>query len=160
MFFLILWIVGLVLAAIHVTLRRRKFSRRQVIETFLLYQFVFGFALLGVFGFMGHALNPERTAHGIGWTPHPQFQFELAAFEIGLALAAVLCVFIRDKYYWWGVAIAPSVFLVLAAAQHIYEAAAKGNLAPYNVVIAAPDVLIPATILILLVVYPREARDK
>jgi len=158
MFFLIFWVVGLVLAAIHVALRRGKFNRRQVIETFLLYQFVFGFGLLGVFGFMGHALNPVRTAEGIGWTPHPQFQFELAAFEIGLTLAAVLCVFIRNKHYWLGVAIAPSVFLVLAAVQHIYEAAAKGNLAPYNVVIAAPDVLIPATILILLALYPRASR--
>lgn len=72
----------------------------------------------------------------------------------------MLCVFIRNRYYWWGVAIAPSVFLVLAAVQHIYEAAAKGNLAPYNVVIAAPDVLIPATILLLLALYPREGSVK
>ncbi len=158
MFFLIFWVVGLLLAAIHIALKRPKLNRRQAIETFLLYQFAFGFGITGLFAFAGHALNPVRTAEGIGWTPHPQFQLELAAFELGFALAAFLCLFIRNKYYWLGVAIAPSVFFVVAAVQHVYEAAAKGNLAPYNVVTAAPDILIPATILALLALYFRATK--
>lgn len=43
MSFLILWVAALVLAVIHVLLRRSKFSRREVIETFLLYQIACGF---------------------------------------------------------------------------------------------------------------------
>ena len=159
MIFLILWFVGLVLAAIHVALRRSTFRRQQVVETFLLYQFAFAFGAVGIFGFMGHALNPVATAEGIGWPPNPQFQFELAAFELGYAIAAFLCLLIRNKYYWLGVAIAPSVFYGLAAVQHIYEAVEKGNLAPYNVVTTLPDILIPLTIMGLLAFYFRVTRD-
>lgn len=155
MVFLFTWALGLVVAALHVLIRRSRFDRRQVIETFLVYQFVFGLGLAGLVGFMGHALNPVQTAQGIGWPPAPQFQFELAAFEIGFALAAFLCVFIRNKYYWLGVAIAPAVFFLLAAVQHVCDAAATGNLAPYNVLIVLPDVLIPLTTLVLLAWYFR-----
>ena len=73
MVFLGVWALGLIAAAIHVALGRARFSRRQVIEVFLLYQIVLGFGLAGVVGFMGHALNPVQTAHGIGWPPAPQF---------------------------------------------------------------------------------------
>ena len=159
MVFLGVWALGLIAAAIHVALGRARFSRRQVIEVFLLYQIVLGFGLAGVVGFMGHALNPVQTAQGIGWPPAPQFQFELAAFEIGFALAAFLCVFVRNQYYWLGVAIAPSVFFLLAAVQHVYDAAAQGNFAPYNVLIVAPDVLIPASVLLLLAWYFRTSSD-
>ena len=158
MLFLMLWVAGLLLAAIHVALRRATLRPWQVIETFLLYQFALGLGITGLLGFMGHGLNPVATAQGIGWPPNPQFQFELAAFELGYALAAFLCLFVRNEHFWLGVAIAPSVFLVLAVVQHIYEVAAKGNLAPYNVVTAAPDVLIPATILLLIALYFRVSR--
>ena len=155
MVFLVFWALGVLLAAIHVFIRRSRFDRRQVIETFLLYQIALGFGLGGLFGFMGHGLDPVQTAQSIGWPPAPEFQFELAAFELGLALAAVLCLFVRNKFYWLGVVIAPSVFFLLAAAQHVYGAIEKGNFAPNNVLIIAPDVLIPLTILLLLVWYFR-----
>jgi hypothetical protein len=159
MIFLVLWMAAIVLGAIHVILKRSTFDRKQVIQTFLLYQLAFGIGLVGVLGFMGHVFDPDRTAAGIGWTPSPPFQFELGAFEIGFAIAAFLCLVIRNKYYWLGVVIAPCVFYVLAAGQHIWDAAAKGNLAPYNVVTAAPDILIPVTIMLLIYLYFHETRS-
>lgn len=40
---------------------------------------------------------------------------------------------------------APSIFMVLAGVNHVREAW-RGNLAPYNVITAAPDLLIPLTL--------------
>jgi hypothetical protein len=52
---------------------------------------------------------------------------------------------IRSRFYWLGVALAPSIFLVVAGLNHLREALG-GNLAPYNVLTAAPDLLIPLTL--------------
>ena len=61
------------------------------------------------------------------------------------AIAGLLCLVIRNLYYWFGVALAPSIFLALAGLNHVSEALG-GNLAPYNVVTAAPDILLPVTL--------------
>ncbi len=121
MVFLFTWALGLVVAALHVSSGVRDSTGDRSSRPFGVSVCLwFGFGRVG--WVHGHALNPVETARGIGWPPAPQFQFELAAFEIGFALAAFLCVFIRNKYYWLGVAIAPAVFFLLAAVQHVCDA--------------------------------------
>ena len=95
--------------------------------------------------FVGHALRPSETAARIGWPASTNFQFELGGFGLGLAVAALLCLLIRSRFYWLGVAFTPSIFLVVAGLNHLREALG-GNLAPYNVLTAAPDLLIPLTL--------------
>jgi hypothetical protein len=109
-----------------------------------LYQLGISFGLTGLIDFVGHALRPVETAARIGWAASPHFQYELGTFELGLALAALLGLFVRNKHYWLGVVLAPCIFLVLVGLNHLREAL-DGNFAPYNVGTIAPDILIPAT---------------
>ncbi len=144
MIFLALWALALVAATIHVSVRRLWTHPLQRVTVFLLYQLAISWGLLGLVVFVGHALRPAETAARIGWPASPNFQFELGALELGVALAAGLCLVIRNRYFWLGVILAPAVLMVLAGLNHLREAL-QGNLAPYNLGTIAPDLLIPFT---------------
>jgi len=150
MFFALPWILAVLLAAFHAWLRRSRLNRVGILETFLRYQFALGLAPAGLFAFLGHAFRPEKVALGIGWAPHPAFQFELAAFELGFGLAALGALWTRNRGYWLGITLAPSVFMLLAGFQHIQQALLKGNFAAYNLLAVLPDLLLPGTLLGLL----------
>ena len=68
---------------------------------------------------------------------------------MGMVIASALSLFVRYRHYWLGVALGPSVFMALAGINHLREGF-EGNLAPYNVGIVAPDLLIPAGLAWLL----------
>lgn len=160
MLFFLPWITGMLLAGAHWFVRRATLDRLAGLELVFRYQLIFCLAFSGFLGFMGHGLRPEQTAAAIGWPAHPQFQFELAAFELGYAVAAVLGLWIRNRSYWLGISLAPSVFTTLAAVLHVQEIAKKGNFAPNNVIVILPDLLLPATLLGLLWLIAREDRRR
>ena len=145
MIFLALWLLALVGAAVHVGIRRQRPQPAQRARVFLCYQLTIALGLSGILVFVGHALRPIETAARIGWPASPNFQFELGGVGLGFAIAGLLCLVIRNLYHWFGVALAPSIFLALAGLNHVSEALG-GNLAPYNVVTAAPDILLPVTL--------------
>jgi hypothetical protein len=150
MFFFVPWAVGLLAAGLHVAMRRGPVGRAGVLRIFFVYQLVFGLGPAGLVGFAGHGLRPVETARSIGWLAHPQFQWEIGAFELGIAVSALMGLWIRDRRFWLGLAIAPAVFLVLAGVQHVNETIGKGNVAPGNVLAVLPDFLLPSTLLLLL----------
>ena len=145
MIFLALWLLALIGAAVHVSIRSQWSQPAQRTRLFLCYQLTIALGLSGILVFVGHALRPTETAARIGWPASPNFQFELGGVGLGFAFAGLLCLIIRNLYYWFGVALAPSIFLALAGLNHVSEALG-GNLAPYNVVTAVPDILIPVTL--------------
>jgi hypothetical protein len=145
MIFLVLWVFALGLALAHVSIARLWRHPLDRVTIFLLYQMTVALGFVGLLAFAGHVLRPAETAARIGWPTHPNFQFELGAACLGFAVAALLAPWIRDRHYWLGVALAPCIFIALAGINHLREAIA-GNLAPYNVGTAAPDLLIPATL--------------
>ncbi len=145
MIFLALWLLALIGAAVHLGIRRQWSQGELRTRVFLYYQLTIALGLSGIIVFAGHALRPAETAARIGWPTSPNFQFELGGFGLGVGIAALLCLMIRNCYYWLGVALAPSIFLVVAGLNHLREPL-NGNLSPYNVVTAAPDFLIPLTL--------------
>jgi hypothetical protein len=149
MIFLLLWVIALALALTHVSIAglwRQPLERATI---FLLYQMTVALGLVGFLAFAGHVLRPAEIAGRIGWPTHPNFQFELGAACLGFAVGASLAPWIRNRHYWLGVALGPCIFIALAGINHLRDAIA-GNLAPYNVGTAAPDLLIPATLAWLL----------
>jgi hypothetical protein len=159
MLFVLPWAIGLLAAGVHVAVRPGAAGRAGALRIFVLYQLVLGLGLAGLVGFAGHALRPAETARSIGWPAHPQFQYELAAFELGFAVSALMGLWIRDRRFWLGVTVAPAVFLVLAGVQHAREAIATGNVAPGNLFAMLPDFLIPSTLLLLLYLLGRAERS-
>ncbi|MDP2874717.1 MAG: hypothetical protein Q8O00_00950 [Holophaga sp.] len=150
MFFIIPLALGMLIAGLHSFLRRNTLDKAGVLDLFLRYLLVFGWFLSGLVGFMGHAFAPEKVAAGIGWPTHVAFQFELAAFELGIALTALIGLWVRHRLFWLGMALAPSVFFVLAAIQHLRELMIRGNVSSYNVLAVLPDLLLPGLFLALL----------
>jgi hypothetical protein len=154
MVFLFNWLIGIVVASLHILIRRPQ-GVAQKLMIFLLYQIVFTIAVSSAIGFIGHCLNYEQTARSIGWAPHRQFQFELGAFELGSAIAGFLAILIRNPLYWLGAAIAPGTMYFLAACQHMQEVVISGNYAVNNLWAGVGDFLIPLTLLVLFVWYFR-----
>jgi hypothetical protein len=147
--FLLLWVVAIALAIAHVSISRLWRRPLERATVFLLYQLTIALGLAGLLVFVRHALRPAETAARIGWPPSPNFQFELGALGLGIAAGSLLSPLIRNRHYWLGVALAPSIFMALAGINHLHDTLA-GNFAPYNIVTAVPDLLIPATLAWLL----------
>jgi hypothetical protein len=152
MMFLIFWLCALIIAVIHVLVRKPR-SLEEKIKIFLFYQVVIGFVLGGLIGAIGHCIFYEQTARGIGWAPHKQFQFELGASELGWAIAGVMAIFIKKPIFWLGVSIIPMVMMIISACQHVWEMVATGNFATYNIWAGAVDFIGPLTLIILFGLY-------
>lgn len=158
MVFLALWIIALLTGAAHVSLQRKWTDPVRRIRILLLYQLLIASGVGGLFMFVGHALRPAVTAAMIGWPSNQNFQFELGSFGLGIAIADMLCLIINERFYWLGVAVAPSVFMILAALNHVRDAL-SGNLASYNTVTIVPDLLLPCTLGWLLLSLFRAERS-
>jgi hypothetical protein len=147
--FLVFWLIAIALGVAHVSVAQLWRNPLDRATIFLLYQMTVAIGLTGLVAFTGHVLRPGEIAARIGWPTHPNFQFELAAACLGFAVASLLAPWIRNRYYWLGVALGPCIFIALAGVNHLRDAI-TGNLAPYNVGTVAPDLLIPATLAWLL----------
>jgi hypothetical protein len=158
MVFLALWLIALLAGVGHVSLQRKWTDPIRRIRILLLYQLLIALGVGGLFIFLGHALRPAVVAAMIGWPSNPNFQFELGSFGLGIAIAAMLCLIIDDRFYWLGVALAPSIFMILAGLNHGRDAL-SGNLAPYNIVTILPDLLLPCTLGWLLIRLFRAERS-
>lgn len=152
MVFLTGWILAIIFAVGHILVRRVRGADRRL-EVFLLYQMVFTIGLAGLFGFVGHSFFYERTAQGIGWAPHRPFQFELAAAELGWAVAGLLAIFIRKPLFWFGICLCPAALFLLAGGQHMIEMLSAGNYAAGNVWAGLADFLAPVTWAVLFIWY-------
>jgi hypothetical protein len=104
----------------------------------------------GLVAAYGHLLRSEEVAASIGWSTNP-FQIEIGYANLGLGLAGVVTPWLGVGGAW-AVACFYAPFTLGAAAGHIRELCAKGNVAPNN---AGPilwiDVLAPLTLLAALV---------
>jgi len=155
--FIVGFMLGLLVAAVHVAVRRSSLDSAQRVGIFLRYQFAVG-ALLGFLAFFGHGFRPGPTAARIGWPAHPQFQFELGSLELGCAIATLLCLFIRNKHFWLGSQIPMAVMMVLAGALHVQEMVSVGNFAPYNSFTAVANFMGAILVMGLLFWYFRLTR--
>ena len=160
MFYLFIWLTALAAGGLNVWNRRRDLSRADAALVLLFYQILLGYGFYGLFGFVAQSILPEKTASGIGWAASPRFQWELGAFELGWGIAALLCAFIRNRYYWLGVAIPPTIMLPVASAGMIWDQVAKG-VPPLQVLgLNLPDFGVPLTVAVLLWLHFRWSREE
>jgi hypothetical protein len=135
------WIIGIVYYSIG--------SNHTLIQSITLAQLVIGVGFFGVWNFVAHTIMSERVAQSIGWVSNG-FQKELGWVSLGIGISGILCYWVRDGF-WWATAIPFSTFLFGAAGLHVVELVRKKNLHPGNTWIIIPDILMPVTILVLLI---------
>jgi hypothetical protein len=99
-------------------------------------------------GFM-HTVFAKRTAESIGWKSNG-FQYEIGFVSFGIGAAGIYAAYL-DRSAWVALTIVISVFLLGAAANHIYETVRNHNVEPGNTVVLAYDVGLPLSLWVLVV---------
>ena len=144
-FYIIAWIVGFIV----------YFSKKSgsLIQSLVISHLVICVGLFGIWNFFGHFFMAEKIAQSIGWISN-EFQKELAFVSLGIGIAGILCLWFKNGF-WWATIIPYTTFLFGAAGIHIFEMIEKGNFKPENSLIIIPDILMPLTIIILLILNSR-----
>ena len=96
-----------------------------------------------------HTVFAKRTAANIGWQTNG-FQYEIGFASLGLGVAGIIAG-ASVPAAWLPVAVAGSIFLVLAGANHIREMIKDKNVAAGNTLILLYDFGLPISFLIALI---------
>lgn len=119
-------------------------------ETALRWVLYLALGWTGVVGGLMHTLFARGTARSIGWHTSG-FQYEVGFANLGIGLGAIYAAAQDASEAWVAASIAGSVFLLLAAGNHIREMAAERNFAPGNTVILLSDLGTPVSLIALLI---------
>ena len=95
-----------------------------------------------------HTVFAKKTAAGIGWQTNG-FQYEIGFASLGFGLGGILAG-IAVPAAWLPMAVAQSVFLVLAGVNHVREMITKKNFAPGNTILLIYDFGLPISYAIAL----------
>ncbi len=157
-FTLTLFLVGLIASLIALARAPRPLSSAAIIEAMFSYFLLFSIGVSFFYNFVIHTFFGAIAARFIGWADSP-FQAEVGFASLGFAAVGVLA--FRGSFgLRLAAVVGPSVFLLGAAAGHIYQIAKTQNFAPGNAgVILYSDVLIPVIGLAFLWLQSR-ARPK
>jgi hypothetical protein len=131
-------------------------GKRERLELVLLYLLVLGMGTTGLWNFVGHYFMSDQVAGSIGWATGSPFQRELAFYHLGMGVVALLCIWIRDRY-WIAAAVTPALFAMGAGVVHLQDFASRGNAAPANwgASVLIGNLVIPVGVLGLLAWYSR-----
>jgi hypothetical protein len=155
---LTLLVLGLMAAGISLWGRPRPLTAAVVVEDVFAYFLLCSVGVSFVYSFVVHVFFGEMTAKFIGWEPSP-FQTELGMACLGYAVVGFLAC--RGDFGLRAAAvIGPAIFLVGAAAGHIYQMLVAQNFAPGNAgVIFYTDLMIPLIGAVLLWLQHRWNRE-
>lgn len=153
MYPIIFFTIAIIAATTHLFVSKKKKTPERITGIYLTYLIFFNIGLQGIFAASGHILMPNAIAEQIGWPTGSPFQFEIGIANLAVGVAGVLCVWFGAGFKLATVVI-NSVFLFGAAYGHFVQQA-KGDTSPYNtgVFLYFGDIIIPALILILMLVY-------
>ena len=95
-----------------------------------------------------HTVLAKKTAANIGWQTNG-FQYEIGFASLGMGVAGILAA-MSVPQAWVPIAVAGSIFLVLAGLNHVREMIQKKNFAPGNTIILIYDFGLPISFAIAL----------
>ncbi len=125
-------VVGLVAATVHLLLSREPRTRARVIDTLLVYSLAFQVGVVGLLlGFIPHVFFADRTAESIGWPTGSPFQLEVGIHDGAWGVLGFLCIWIRGGFRV-ATGLGWAMFMLGAAAGHVYQALVHGDFAEYN----------------------------
>lgn len=153
------WLVlGFAAALVAITRRPAPRARSFVVEKLFAWFLFFSIGVSFLYNTVMHTVFATFTASYIGWAPSP-FQFEVAMASLGFSLVGFLA-FRGSLGMRAAAVIAPAVFLLGAAAGHVYQMIRAGNFAPGNAgSVFWTDILVPIIGLALLRLAARASDD-
>ena len=142
-------VLGVIAALIAVALKPGGFTLPNVAEELLAYFILFSVAISFFYNFVFHVFFGELAAGYIGWTDSP-FQAEVGYASLGFAAVGLLA-FKGNCCVRFAAILGPALFQWGAAAGHIHDIMATGNMAPGNAgIMLYSDLLLPLIGLALL----------
>jgi hypothetical protein len=148
--------VALAGAGVHIWRHPEARERGAAIETVLLWWLVVTIGVAGIIGGLYHLLDGARVASEIGFTRGDGgFQTEVGFGDLALGIAAVLCVWFRDRY-WLAIIVVAMISLWGDAYGHIHQAVVNDNHDPDNTgPVLYTDILFPLVALALYALRER-----
>lgn len=118
MFFLVLWVLGLLTAAGQIVIGGfSTYTFSEVCNVLLLHQFVITFGLVGVIGLVVNIIRAEQTAKKLGW-PGGLFQIKYGFSQIGLGIMGILAIWFKGNF-WAGTLITMYIYGISGFWSHL-----------------------------------------
>jgi hypothetical protein len=135
-------VIGLIFAAVAALRETIPRGATVIAEKLLKWHVFWAVGIGNLYNFVMHAFFGRMAAAFIGWPDSP-FQFEVATASLGFGVVGILAAF-RSFDMRLAAILAPAVFLLGAAAGHIYQMITADNFAPGNAgIVFYTDILIP-----------------
>lgn len=151
-------LVALAGAGIQLWRHPEKRDPAQALDVVLLWWIVVTIGIGGVVGGLFHLLDGPSIAREIGFTRGDGgFQTEVGFGDLALGLAALLCIWFRDRY-WLAILVVAAISLWGDAYGHIHQEIVNDNHDPDNTgAILYADILFPLVGLCLYALRERLA---
>lgn len=135
-------VIGLIGSGFAYLAKPQPRTRAHLVEALFSYFLLFSIGASFFYNFVMHVFFGELAARFIGWADSP-FQAEVGFASLGFAVVGVLA-FRGDIGLRMAAVVGPSLFLLGAAAGHVYQMITAHNFAPGNAgIIFWTDILIP-----------------
>jgi hypothetical protein len=149
--------IGVIASIISLLRATRPLTTARVVEALFFYFLLFSIGFSFLYNFVLHTFFGAMTARFIGWDDSP-FQTEVGLASLGFAVVGFLACW-RSFDMRLAAIVGPALFLLGAAAGHIYQIILTQNFAPGNAgVILYTDILIPIIGFVLLSLQGRCGR--
>jgi hypothetical protein len=134
--------IGLLFSFVAIARATKPVERSLIVEKLLAWHVFWAIGVCYFYNFIMHAFFGRMSAAFIGWSDSP-FQFEVATASLGFAVIGFLAAF-RSFDLRLAAIVGPSLFMLGAAAGHVYQMLARHNFAPGNAgIIFYMDIIIP-----------------
>lgn len=123
-------VLGAAVAVAAIARAPRPVRREIVVEKLLAWHVFFAIGIAYLYNFVCHVFFGRFTAAYIGWADSP-FQFEVGTASLGFALVGFLAAF-RSFDFRLAAVLGSAMFLLGAAAGHVWQMVTAHNFAPGN----------------------------
>lgn len=150
-------VLGVLVALAAISRAPQPLRRAVVVEKLLAWHVFFAIGASYLYNFVFHVFFGRITAAYIGWADSP-FQFEVGTASLGFAVVGFLAAF-RSFDLRLAAVLGSAIFLLGAAAGHVYQMVTAHNYAPGNAgTIFYTDIAVPLVGLLLLWLQHRWGR--
>lgn len=150
-------VLGVLVALAAIARAPQPLRRAVVVEKLLAWHVFFAIGASYLYNFVCHVFFGRITAAYIGWADSP-FQFEVGTASLGFAVVGFLAAF-RSFDLRLAAVLGSAIFLLGAAAGHVYQMVTAHNFAPGNAgTIFYTDIAVPLVGLLLLWLQHRWGR--
>jgi hypothetical protein len=157
-FTLTFFVVGLLFSALAIGRAPRPIGEALVIEKLLSWFVFWTIGVLYFYNFIFHVFFGEMAAGFIGWADSP-FQLEVGMASLGFAVVGFLAAFGSFDLRLAAI-VGSGIFMLGAAAGHVYQMITARNFAPGNAgIIFWSDIFLPLFGFLLLWLQRRTARS-